>query len=209
MKANDSIALWFLGLLFTGLFVVIPLGVYLSGRKLKQPIVNFTTRFWRFDLFMLLFLLSLELAPLWIFGFSGVAPEMLKTRKQMIIGLIIGLVILALCGLLCAYLRLYWSYWQHDRNKSLTFYAEENLLRYWVNDEYTDYPFSEVVRRTVHTSKTAKISFDYTTLTFTNGTDILVTCMLCESSSLAQLLPNTESIYLRNWFPWLPKAKVL
>ena len=46
MKHYDNTAgLWIMAVLGTTFFVVIPLCVYLSDRKLKQPVVNFTTHF--------------------------------------------------------------------------------------------------------------------------------------------------------------------
>jgi hypothetical protein len=208
MKYSNATGLWIMAVLGTVFFVIFPLCAYLSSRKLKQSIVSFTTHFWSFDLLLLLFLLSMQLAILGLVARPGVAFRLFSSPKQIAVGLGLGIGLLLGCGLLCAYLWLYWSYWQHDRTKSLTFYKDENLLRYWQGDEYTEYAVSDVVTRTRHDSKTAKLSFSYTILTFSNGAEILVTNLLCGASDLAQLLPNANSVFLQASFPWLPKAAV-
>ncbi len=193
-------------------FVVAPLSFYLSGRKLKQPVVSFTTRFWSFDLFLLLLLampLFLVLLPVLGLCIGWVPSNLFKGPKQEAIILGIGLASLLLgWGFVGTYLRLYWSYWQHDRTKSLTFYKDDNLFRYWQGDEYSEYAMSEVLTRTRHDNKTARLSFSYTILSLSNGAEVLVTNLLCDASDLAELLPNANAVFLKAWFPWLPKAAV-
>jgi len=119
-----------------------------------------------------------------------------------------GLFCLIACAqflFLFTYLRLYWSYWQHDRHCSLVFYKEQNQLVYWIDAESITYNLSEVVCRTRHAIKSSKLSFAYTILSFKDGKQLLATHLLCDD--FAYLLPNTKYEAVASRYPWLPATQ--
>ena len=200
---------WFLALLGLGAFIAILLWFIWRDHKLKQPVVIFTARFWSFELVLTLLIASVQLAGFGLVILSGVASGLFTNPETAVIGVGVCLFVLLTCGPAFTYLRLYWSYWQHDRAKKLTFYKDGALLRYWHGDEYTDYAISDVVTRTQHDTSTPRLSFSYTVLTLSNGKTFLVTYLLCDAYDLAVLLPHAKVIFLKAWFPWLPKAEPL
>ena len=198
---------WFVVLLSLGAFIAILLWFVWRGHKLKQPVVIFTARFWSVELVLTLLMANIQLAGLGFVILSGVASGLFTNPETALIGVGVCLFILLTCGPTVTYLLLYWSYWQHDRAKGLTFYKAKARLRHWYGDEYTDYAISDVTTRTQHDTSTPRLSFSYTVFTLSNGTTFLVTYLLCDAYDLSVLLPHAKVVFIKTWFPWLPKAE--
>ncbi|QKG54140.1 hypothetical protein [Hymenobacter sp. BRD67] len=185
-------------LAFLLLFLGVGYHLYAHAQQLNQDVVSFTTRFWGFDIGWLLFILGMLTAGLWMIILLIVKPG------TILLGLLAGAAMFCLWLLVFTYVRLYWSYWRYDRDRILMFNKTDDLLLHGFATDSTAHKISDVTLLTHYAPKNSKLSWNYTILTFLDGSKALVTYLLCDSDDLRQLLPVAKFEIVRLAFPWLP-----
>ncbi|WP_460500583.1 hypothetical protein [Hymenobacter agri] len=183
------------------LFGLLMWRVYRAIQTADEPapaVVSFQPAFWGFDsiYFTLLACLTFWIPPFFIWkiweSFAGLELRVLLFLPLAFLPGIFPFV----------YLRLQWSYWQHDKNCFLVFYREENRFVYGTDDASISYNTADVVQLIRHVTTRTKFNFAYTVVNLCDGSALLFTSVLCDRFD--QLLPNTKCEVVRSWYPRLP-----
>jgi hypothetical protein len=197
MAHNIEIALLVLGLVLLP-FSLLIWWIYRGIQAADEPppaVVSFQARFWGFDSVYFSFFACLTFWIPFLFIWKSIG--------DLDFGILIFLPLAVLPGVgPFVYLRLHWTYWQHDKHHFVIFYRQENSFVYGTSDTSTKYKTSDVVQLTRHATIRSSFSFAYTTVSFCDGSTLVFTSLLCDD--LAQFLPNAKNETTQSWYPQLP-----
>ena len=186
-----------LALLFCSLSLGLPYALYRDSQQLGQPVVRFEARAWR--------TLPL-LVPLLVFlGGTLVLAGVIITRPtiSLLAGLSAGGLTLISLGLGFVFLRLYSSYWRHDRHATLTVYTQAHRAEYRNEGVVVNFALADVVR-IVRYSGGNRAIYSYQVFTLRDGTELLLTCLLYTMLGPEELLPDVPHQTVRKSGAWLP-----
>jgi len=146
------------------------------------------------DAFQTAFGLSLGLA-------AGYAVRALGAASLLVLGILLPAAWWQFPGF-----RLLWTYWRHDGRAVLVFNRTQKTATYRNRDFCLNFESTDVVQLTHHPARAGAASADYSysVLTFANGTELVVTNLLCDHFVLHTLLPGTLATTVSQRYAWLP-----
>jgi hypothetical protein len=180
------------------LIMGLPYALYRDSQQLGQPVVRFTARAWR---------TMPLLVPLLVFlGMILVLAGVIVTRPtiSLLAGLMAGALTLISLGLGFVMLRLYSSYWRHDRHATLTVYTQEQRAEYRNDGVLVRFALADVVRITCYTPNSNRGIYSYQGFVLRDGTELLLTCLMYTMLGPQELMPDVPRQTVRKTGAWLP-----
>lgn len=179
------------------LIMGLPYVLYRDSQQLDQPVVVFAARAWR---------TAPQLLPVLIFlamtlGLAGVIVT--RPTISLLAGLSAGALTLISLGLGFVMLRLYSTYWRHDRHATLTVYTQAQRADYRNNGVLVSFALAEVVR-IMHYTPSSRGIYSYQVFELRNGTELLLTCLMYTMLGPEELLPDVPRQTVRKSGAWLP-----
>ena len=199
---EEAVGITVLVLLVVGLPLAFGSQEYFQARKLAQPIVRITCDGWLlprllWTLFQTAFGLSLGLA-------AGYAMRALGAQLASLLAA--GILLPAAWWQFPGF-RLLWTYWRHDGRAVLVFNRANKTATYCNQNLRLAFTLSDVTQLTAYrpaSTRAASADYSYSVLTFANGTELVVSNLLCDSFVLHTLLPGTLSATVPQRYAWLP-----
>jgi len=199
---ENSIVVIVLLLLVLGLPLALGSREHFQAKKLAQPVIRFAYDGWQlpsllWTLFQTAFGLGLCLAAGCVIRALG-----LQTMSVLIVGLVLPIAWWQFPGI-----RLFWTYWRHDGRavlvvdrgqKTATYHNRACCLNFALADvqDFTScYPAP---------TRAASADYSYAVLTFADGTELVVSKLLCEPYVLRTLLPDASAAAVQQRYVWLP-----
>ncbi|MGI4759936.1 MAG: hypothetical protein ACRYF0_04480 [Janthinobacterium lividum] len=189
-------------LLVIGLPLAFGAQEYFQAKKLAQPVVRIACDGWLlprllWTLFQTAFGLSLGLA-------AGYAVWALGAQLASLI--VVGILLPAAWWQFPGF-RLLWTYWRHDGRAVLVFSRAQKTATYRNHDFYLDFMLVDVKQlASYHPARTraASADYSYTILTFADGTELVVSNLLCDYFILRTLFPGIPGTAVPQRYAWLP-----
>jgi len=188
---------WLIVAVLLALIMGFPYLLYLDGQKLEQPVVQFEARAWRTVPFLISLLgfmgLLLVLAGVWATRPASGPLAWLGAFALTLISLSLSFVML----------RLYSTYWRHDRHATLIIYQQEHRAEYRNEDVLVSFALADVVRITWYTPSSRAL-YDYHVFALRDGTEVLLTCLMYNILGPEELLLDVPRQKVRKSGAWLP-----
>jgi hypothetical protein len=199
---EEAVGITVLVLLVIGLPLALGSQQYFQAKKLAQPVVQFTCDGWLlprllWTLFQTAFGLSLGLM-------AGAAVRALGAQLA---SLLVAGVLLPVAWWQFPGFRLLWTYWRHDGRAALVVNRAQKTATYRNQDFYLAFALADVVQLTAYRptrTRAASADYSYSVLTFADGTELVVSNLLCDPFVLRTLLPGTLATNVPQRYAWLP-----
>jgi len=189
-------------LLVIGLPLALGAQEYFQAKKLALPVVRIACNAWLlprllWTLFQTAFGLSLGLA-------AGYAMRALGAQLA---SLLVAGILLPVAWWQFPGFRLLWTYWRHDGRAILVVNRAQKTATYCNQDFHFAFTLADVEQLTAHwpaRTRAASADYSYSVLTFANGTELVISNLLCDPFVLHTLLPGTLVTTVQQRYAWLP-----
>lgn len=199
---EEAVGITALVLLVIGLPLALGSQEYFQAKKLAQPVVQLACNGWRlprllWTLFQTAFGLNLGLA-------AGYAVRALGAHLA---SLLVAGVLLPAAWWQFPGFCLLWTYWRHDGRAVLVFNRAQKTATYRNRNLRLAFTLADVKQLTAYRpapTRAASADYSYSVLTFANGTELVVSNLLCDPFVLCTLLPGTPATTVPQRYAWLP-----
>lgn len=201
--SQNAVLLSGLLLLVVGLPLALGTRPYFTAKKLAQPVVRLSLSGWQVPTL----LWTLYQAALGAVLLEAAGAVVVMSTRWRWPGLLLVAGMLPLGWWQLPGIRLLWTYWRHDGRASLVLCQAQQTATYCNRGSCHDFALASVAKLTGHyprQSRAASADYSYTVLTFTNGSELVVTSLLCDYASLRTLLPAAKTQAVEQHYAWLP-----
>lgn len=200
--SENSIVIVGLLLLVFGLPLALGSQEHFQAKKLAQPVIRFTCDGWQLpSLFWTLFQTTFGL------GLCLAAGSVIRAVGLQPVSLLVAGFLLPIAWWQFPGLRLFWTYWRHDGRAVLVVDRAQRTATYYNRAFCLNFALADVKEFTAFypaPTRAASADYSYAVLTFANGTELVISKLLCEPYVLRTLLPDASATAVRQRYAWLP-----
>ncbi len=201
MSGNSALIITLLFFVF-GLPLAFSAQEYFQEKKLAQPVIRFT-----YDIWQLPSLCWTLLQTACGLGFCLVACRVVYSQGARPLSLLAMGFLLPFAWWHFAGLRLFLTYWWHDGRAVLVVDRVQKTATYRNRTFYLKFDLADVREFTSFyplRTRAASADYSYAILTFANGTELVVSKLVCNPFVLRTLFPSANNTAIQRRYAWLP-----